>query len=262
MFGALLTRLFGRSRGTQRSWLEHATAAQQAGRYADAAALCRSRLDEAPDDADALQALAAALLAQAHVGAGTQALRKASALAPDDARLLTTLARVCASTGDLEGALGSYATALALEPRSGEIADEFTGLLKALERYDDAEDRCRAAIAAAGDSASRRHALAGVLFERGRVDESIAELRASLALALDAPAVHSDLLRAMNYHDGFDPQTVYDAHAEWGRRYAAPRDPSAPHDNDRDPARRRRQVLCRRRVQAALRSRRSMPATK
>jgi predicted O-linked N-acetylglucosamine transferase (SPINDLY family) len=110
-----------------------------------------------------------------------------------------------------------------------------------LERYDEAEDRCRAAIAAAGDSAARRHALAGVLFEQGRVEESIVELNASLTLTADAPAVHSDLLRAMNYHDGFDPQTVYEAHTEWGRRYAEPLSRgAAAHANDRDPARRLR----------------------
>ena len=235
MLGGLLRRFFGRS------WLERATAAQQASRYAEAAALCQSRLDEAPNDPDALQALAAALLAQGHAGEGLQALRKASALAPRDAQLLTTLARVCAATGDLDGAISSYGAVLALEPGSGDVADELTALLKALERYDEAEDRCRAAIAGSSDSAARRHALAGVLFEQGRVDESIAELRTSLALAADAPAVHSDLLRAMNYHDGFDPQTVYEAHAEWGRRYAEPLSLSAPaHDNDRDPARRLR----------------------
>src|SRR4051794_24417537 len=99
MFGALLKRFFGRSHGARRPWLERATAAQQAGRHAEAVALCRSRLAEDPEDIDALQALAATLLAQGQTQEGLEALRKAAALAHDDTQLFTTLARVCAATG-------------------------------------------------------------------------------------------------------------------------------------------------------------------
>ena len=214
---------------------------QQAGRYDEAANLCEARLASAPEDIDALQALAAARLAQGRTNEGLTHLTKAAAVSPRDGQLLATLARVHAATGDIEQAIESYGKALVLRPDLGDAADELAGLLKALERYDEAEDRCRAAIAASGDSARRRHALAGVLFEQGRVDQAIAALEASLALEPDAPAVHSDLLRALNYTDEFEPQAIYEAHAAWGERHARALGDAAPrHANDPDPQRRLR----------------------
>jgi protein O-GlcNAc transferase len=211
---------------------------QQAGRYDEAADVCQSRLASAPDDIDALQALAAARLAQGRAHEGLTHLKKAAAASPRDPELLATLARVHAATGDIEQAIESYAKALALRPAFGEAADELTALLKALERYDEGDDRCRAAIAANGDSARRRHALAGVLFEQGRVDEAIAALEASLTLEPNSPAVHSDLLRALNYTDDIEPQAVFQAHAAWGERHARPLGDAAPrHANDADPQR-------------------------
>jgi protein O-GlcNAc transferase len=242
VLSALFKRLFAHPHHERGLWLQRVMSAQQTGRYEEAAALCKSRLSEAPEDIDALQALAAARLAQGRAEEGLAHLRKAVAAAPHDAQVLTTLGRVCSAIGNAEEAADSYSKALALQPDLRDTADELVAILKALERYDEAEDRCRNAIAASGDSAQRRHALAGVLFEQGRVDEAIVELNASLALQPDAPAVRSDLLRALNYADGLEPQTIYRAHTEWGERHAHPLSvvAAAPHADDPNPRRRLR----------------------
>ncbi|HZN25542.1 MAG TPA: tetratricopeptide repeat protein [Burkholderiales bacterium] len=241
MFTGLLKRFFRRTPPERDVWFEQVMTSQQAGHYAEAVALCESRLAESPDDLDAMQALAAALLAQGRADEGLTCLRKATAARPTDPQLLVTLARVCAAVGHIEEAIENYNRALALRPDSPEAADGLISLLKALERYDEAEDRCRESIGKSGDSAPRRHALAAVLFEQGRVDEAIVELQASLTLQPDAPVVHSDLLRALNYAEGVEPPTVYEAHAAWGRRHARALSENAlPHANDADAGRRLR----------------------
>jgi predicted O-linked N-acetylglucosamine transferase (SPINDLY family) len=241
VFSALFKRLFGHPHHERGLWLQRVMSAQQTGRYEEAAALCHSRLAEAPDDIDALQALAAARLAQGHAEEGLAYLKKAAAAAPHDVQLLATFGRVCAAAGQLEDAIDSYSKALAVRRDLGEAADELVRILAALERYDEAEDRCRDAILANGDSAQRRHVLAGVLFEQGRVEEAMADLHTSLALQPDAPAVHSDLLRALNYADSLGPPAIYEAHRAWGERHAQALSAVAPRlANDVDPARRLR----------------------
>lgn len=244
MLASVLKRIFGKGQAAPHehgAWLDHATALQRSGRHGEAAAICQARLTEKPDDVDALQALAAAFFGQGRTGDGLACLKKASELAPAVAGLHVNLGRVSAATGNIEAAIASFRQALAVRPDLPEAAAPLIALLKATERYDEAEDVCRAALAAAGDSSRHRHALAAVLFEQGRVEEAIAELKASLALAPHAPVVHSDLLRALNYVDGAESQRVFKAHCEWGERHARPlTERAAPHRNQPDPQRRLR----------------------
>jgi predicted O-linked N-acetylglucosamine transferase (SPINDLY family) len=241
MLSGLLKRIFREQQRDGGGWLERSAALQQRGRYEDAAAVCRARLTEAPDDPEALQGLAAALLGLGRAHEGLSHLRRATVAAPGEARPLVTLGRVSAALGELDAAIYSYRRALALQPNLHDAAEELIVLLKATERYDEAEEHCRHAIASGSDSARSRHALAGVLFEQGRVEEAIGELQASLAIEANAPAVHSDLLRALNYREPYDPQAVFEAHQAWGRRHAEPLGSNAAaHEGDLDPDRRLR----------------------
>lgn len=240
MLASLIKRIF-RGRHSNEDWTARVAMLQQTGRYAEAAAVCEARLARDVRDVDALQALAAVLLAQGRSANGLETLKKAAALAPRDARVHATLGQVSAAVGLVDEAIRSYRHALALEPGRENVTDDLLGLLKASGSYDEVEDRCRASLADSGDSARRRRELAGALFEQGRVEEAITELRASLALAPDAPAVHSELLRMLNYVDGTDADTLFHAHCEWARRHETPLAHSASgHGGDADPDRRLR----------------------
>ena len=222
-------------------WLAETLQLQQRGRYTEVVAMCRSTLARDPDNADALQLLAAALCAQGKSLEGVACLRRVTEVAPDAAEPHANLAMVLAATGDVNGAIASYRRAVRLRADYSGAWNPLAVLLKTLGRYDEAEECCRAGLRADARSAALHHTLSSVLFEQGRVDDAIAEVRAALALVPDLPAAHSDLVRMLNYADAQDPVAVYREHRAWAKRHARPLEEAAPpHRNDPDPARRLR----------------------
>src|SRR5687768_7911586 len=103
MLRSMLKRLL--RRGPERpgaanpQWVEHAATLQRAARHAEAAAVCRARLEAHPADVEALQMLAAALLAQGQTTEGITCLEEAVAHAPERAELHANLARVLTASG-------------------------------------------------------------------------------------------------------------------------------------------------------------------
>jgi predicted O-linked N-acetylglucosamine transferase (SPINDLY family) len=75
--------------------------------------------------------------------------------------------------------------------------------------------------------------------ERGRLDEAIAEYRVALDLRPDAAHIHSNLVRILHYHPGYDQQMIGDECRRWSSRHAEPlRNEIRPHANHADPERR------------------------
>lgn len=241
MLASFLKRLLHRSAAlSPQNWIDEALRLRALGRHRELAALCDAVLAREPANLDALSFRASALLAQGRTREGVANLRRATELAPRSADAHASLAAVLAAAGDPEGAADAYRRALDLRPDDIEVRLEFAALLKALGQYDDLEACCRAGLGSSPRHAGLQHALAGALFEQGRVDEAIAEVRAALALNPNASAVHSDLLRMLNYADAQDPAAVYREHRAWDARHAAALTASAPHANPPDPARRLR----------------------
>ena len=87
------------------NWLGEALRLRQRGGHREIAALCRSVLARRPDDTDALNFLASALLAQGESRDGVACLRRVAELAPDSAEAWANLAAVLAATGDANGAI-------------------------------------------------------------------------------------------------------------------------------------------------------------
>ena len=111
-------------------------------------------------------------------------------------------------------------------------------LLKALGRYDEAEECCRSGLQASTADAALLHTLSGALFEQGRVEEAITAVRAALAARADLAVAHSDLVRMLNYVATEDPAAIYEEHRAWGERHArALTEAAPPHRNDPAPAR-------------------------
>ncbi|HUP94461.1 MAG TPA: tetratricopeptide repeat protein [Burkholderiales bacterium] len=246
MLGSVLRRLIGRKdvgrdAATVTGWLERATELHRNGDHSAAATLCQARLRVKADDVDALQMLAAALLAQGRSAEGLVHLQAAATHAPSNPTLHANLGFVYSATGQIDAAIASYRRAVALQPGGEDVSLRLAALLKGIGRYDEDEECCRAALAVNGPSAALLHALLGALFEQGHVAAAIEALRASLALDGQAPAVHSDLLRALNYLDGLDPGEVFREHLAWDERHARSLAASvAPFANSRDPVRRLR----------------------
>jgi len=247
VLGSLLKRLLGSRAPALRDavlvdgpWLAETLRLQQQRAHADVVARCEAALKSAPDQANVLNLLSAALLAQGKTKDGIRHLRSAIDADPS-AKAHAQLGNVLAATGDFDGAIVSYRAALALEPESVEAWSTLGALLKALARYDEAEECCAAGLRLDATNAGLKYTLATVMFEQARVVEAIAAVRESLALQPDNPAVHSALLRMLSYSDTSDPADVFREHRAWAARHAAALEAAAPpHRNDRDPARRLR----------------------
>ncbi len=244
MLGNLFRHLLRRPAArepTGSNWLSEALRLQQGARNRELVTLSRSVLARQPNDVDALNFLAAALLAQGVSVEGIACLRRVIELSPNVADTYVTLADVLAATGDAEGAIDNYRHAVRLRANDSDVWNKLASLLKALARYDAAESCCRAGLQADAGHATLHRTLAGVLFEQGRVDAAMVEIRAALALNPDAPAAHSELLRMLNYADSQDPVAVFREHRAWADRHARPFEIAAsPHANAPDPARRLR----------------------
>jgi predicted O-linked N-acetylglucosamine transferase (SPINDLY family) len=61
-----------------------------------------------------------------------------------------------------------------------------------------------------------------VLLELGRIDDALAQLNKALAANRSFVTAHSNILLAMNSHEGFDRQALFDAHRGFARQQADP----------------------------------------
>ena len=115
-------------------WLAETLRLQQQRAHAEVVVRCETALKNAPHQANVLNLLSAALLAQGKTRDGIRHLRNAIDADPS-AKAHAQLGNVLAATGDFDGAIASYRAALALEPESVEAWSTLGALLKALARY-------------------------------------------------------------------------------------------------------------------------------
>ncbi len=254
MLGNLLKHLLGRSVArasqpvavpagvrTDDTWLTQVLRLRHNSRHPEIAEICRAVLASRPGNIDALNFLAAALLAQGKSGEGIACLQQAIELAPDSAETYAVLAAVLAATGNAIGAIENYRHAVRLRADLTEAWNNLASLLKTMARYDEAEECCLAGLMADHGHAALHVTLGGVLFEQGRVDAAILAVRTALTLNPNDAEAHSDLLRMLNYADAQDPAAVYREHRAWDERHARPLERAAlSNTNDASPARRLR----------------------
>ena len=101
---------------TQETILQQAFAAYNAGRHADAEALCRSLLTGSPADAQLCFLLGMILHRNGREAEAADWLRRAAKLQPDSGRIFSGLGCALRGLGDWAGAQTSFARAAELEP--------------------------------------------------------------------------------------------------------------------------------------------------
>ncbi|HVS54090.1 MAG TPA: tetratricopeptide repeat protein [Opitutaceae bacterium] len=164
---------------------------------------------------------------------------RALALAPDVADIHHQLAAVLLRLGKFADADASLQRALATNPQSAAIHNDLAALCLQTDRLDDALAWCERALALDPASADARDNLATVFKQQGLLDRAIETYRA--ALRPERADINSNLILALHYRFGDQPEIVAPELQRWNERHAAPlASRIRPHANDRSPDRRLR----------------------
>lgn len=190
---------------------------------------------------------------------------RAMALRPEIAVIHSNLGNIYKLQGRLDEALASYQEALRLDPRNAMAHSNLGILLKTMERLDEATAHLQDALRLDPRLAEAHNNLGNIFFNQGRLDEALACFQEALrlrpnfvqghsnlglvyqaqgrldeALACYREAVrldprkaipHSNLLYLLNYHEGYDPQTIFAEHVRWGEMHGRGLSDLTAHNN-------------------------------
>jgi protein O-GlcNAc transferase len=185
--------------------LQRAAALFEARRLDEAAEICERLLSASPPQGDVAHLAGLVAFERGERARGVALLRQALSAGVRHPALHANLAACLVSVGEVSAALEHAGAALALAPTW--------------------------APANAG--------MAEALLAQGAVGEAVAHLRAARELD-PSPALHANILYALNFLPGYSPKDLLAEHRAFGRAHAAPVYRLAGHANDPDPERRLR----------------------
>ncbi len=145
----------------------------------DAAAafrLCRERIDEAPEDAEAHRCLGLLYAAEGNTGAALKAARRACALSPDDIRCWSDLGRTYAVLGKVEEAARCFAEAIEIDVRFADGWHNLGMACRKLGRRRAGFTALKNALLIDGTRADSYLELAILLIEAGQLDDAVEAL--------------------------------------------------------------------------------------
>jgi predicted O-linked N-acetylglucosamine transferase (SPINDLY family) len=215
--------------------------AHQTGRPQAALGLIRRAIALRPDDAEMQSNLGSALRAAGHSRQAIDACRAAIALNPNFADAHCNLGIALIDQRQLDAAIAAFRQAIALKSDLAEAHNNLGNALRSKGELDEAIAALRQAIALRSQYADAYRNLGLALTDSGELDEAIGAYRRAIALRPNFHQAHSSLICVMNYHPGYDAQTILGECRQWNQQYAQPLGRFfRPHGNDRNPDRRLR----------------------
>jgi tetratricopeptide (TPR) repeat protein len=173
-----------------------AMALAQAGRPAEALAVCRELLARQPFRADLLGFAGTLALQSGDAGEAAALYRRALAVKPDAAELHYNLGNALVALGDREAAVAAYRRAIGLRADFVPAHHNLGNALRALGRLEEALAAYRRGLGYRATAAGERD-LGIALHDLGRLDEAIGAYRRSLALPDHRVDIHSNLANAL-----------------------------------------------------------------
>jgi predicted O-linked N-acetylglucosamine transferase (SPINDLY family) len=164
------------------------------------------------------------------------AFQKYAELQPDDARGKNNLALALANVGRHADAIDILQKLVKVKPDYAEAHNTLGVTLEAIGKKDDALFHYDAAVKAKPDFADAWSNRGINLLESGRADEAVESLQKSVHHRPGVPAVHSNLLLAMNYPSSIPIDLIADEHKSWGTQYGG-ETPAIPKPADPNPNR-------------------------
>ncbi len=170
-----------------------AAAHRQAGRLAEAGAICRQILAQEPNHPDALHLLGVTTVQLGQADAGIELIRRAIAINPGAADYHNNLGIALRGNGQLDEAVSACRQALRIKPGSAQTYNNLGAALSAKGSLDEAMAAYREAIALKPDYADAHNNLGIALAGKGQLDEAVASYRQAIALKPNYAEAHNNL---------------------------------------------------------------------
>lgn len=151
---------------------------------------------------------------------------------PDQHQAWNLLGAIALERDDHESASMHFERAVALQPGNVEFLSNCGEAFRRAGRLDDAEDYCRAAVAAGPKHAPAQYNLAVVLAAQADVEGAYAAYRSALEVRPTFLSARSGLLFLLCHHPDVGPETILAEHRRWEEIHAcglAPQTPPAVH---------------------------------
>lgn len=215
-----------------------AVAHLEAGRLDEAEACCRELLAIDPRHAKALANLGVILQSKGAHGEAERRYREAISADGALAQAWFNLGALQVQLGRKHEGVEHLRRALELEPSRAQWHSALGSACSEVERPLEAKAGFEAALRLAPNDAATHEELGGCLLGIGQAEAAAAEFRRAAELDPEGTA-WSNLLFALNYVPGAEPEAIFQEHLAWARRRRAGL-AAAGHRNARDPERRLR----------------------
>jgi predicted O-linked N-acetylglucosamine transferase (SPINDLY family) len=232
--------------------LQTAIKHHSAGRLNEAEAIYSRRLEQRPDDPDALHLLGIVHWQRGNPASAADMIRRAIGISPLMADYHNDLGRVLSTMGKTQDAIAAYRRALELRSDYAEAHNNLAGALAGIGQTDEAAENYQRALALKPESEEFRRNLAQTIktalvsevtqgndcIDAGDIDGAITHYRKAIATFPAHIAAHDNLIYALYFHPGYDEQMIFQELEQWEQRHAAPLAATwRPHENSRDPER-------------------------
>jgi predicted O-linked N-acetylglucosamine transferase (SPINDLY family) len=211
------------------------------GKFAQATVQFGRAVMATPHDALAHFNLGNALLAQGDIQAAIARYERALFLKSGWPEPHYNLGRALSMQGRLDEAALQFRHALDCKPDYAEANSELAAVLQQLGQLAEAQACARRALEIRLDDVGSLNVLGTSLLAMGRAEEAIDCFRRAVAARPEYPALHSNLIFALNFDPTANAADRQNERAAWAERHASLFTGAIrAHDNDRDPDRRLR----------------------
>jgi predicted O-linked N-acetylglucosamine transferase (SPINDLY family) len=218
-----------------------AAACAALGRWDEAAASYAEVVRTRPDSAQDRNKLGDALRQLGRLAEAEACFREALRLKPEYPEALTNLGAALADQGRLGDALEKYREAMRLRPDLPEAHHNLGIVFSAMNKPDEALVCFEQALRLQPGSALILNSLGSVHRDQGRAEKAISCYRMAVAANPELDFIYSNLLLALHYSAGYDPELALVEHVNWGKRFGEKPAAHQPHQPlNRDPDRRLR----------------------
>ena len=179
---------------------EHA----EAGRTAEADAICRKILTSDPTHAEALHLLGAIAAKSGNAPSAIELFNRALAAKPDFAKAHSNLGALLLARDEAEEAVDHFEKAIDLEPNLATAHNNLGNALMRWRRFGDAEKAFEQAVQLEPENELACNNLGAALLRQGRADEAIARFEKATELDPNLAMAHNNLGNALIQKKNFE----------------------------------------------------------